>query len=206
MDVSRIRSDTLQYHTMDLSEEKIIAFVGLPGSGKGTCTDYLHDTYNWPIVHFGKMVYEEVERRGLDIVKDEAFVREDMRKQEGKDVLAKHASRKVRQLIAEGNKTIVLDGLYSWTEYKYLASEFGDSLIVIAIAAPKKLRHERTLKRKDAHRQYTLDQLIEREYREIENIEKGGPIAYADYTVLNDSTPEDMTSRLTAILKSEKVL
>lgn len=191
---------------MSLTEARIIAFVGMPGSGKGTCTDYLHDTYGWPIVHFGKMVYEEVERRGLNIVKDEAFVREDMRKQEGKDVLAKHAARKVERLIAENHQVIILDGLYSWTEYKYLVGEFSDSLIVIAITAPKKLRHERTLKRKDAHRQYTLEQLVEREYREIENIEKGGPIAYADYTILNDSTTETMIVRLADILKAENIL
>jgi dephospho-CoA kinase len=191
---------------MDSNTAKIIAFVGLPGSGKGTCTDYLHETYDWPIVHFGKMVYEEVERRGLNIVKDETFVREDMRKQEGKDVLAKHAARKILHLTTEGDKVIVIDGLYSWTEYKYLAAEFSDRLIVIAIAAPKKLRHERAINRKDSHRQYTLEQLIEREYKEIENIEKGGPIAYADYTIVNDSTPEEMIDKLTDILRLEHAL
>lgn len=191
---------------MSLSEAKIIAFVGMPGSGKGTCTDHLHETYGWRVVHFGKMVYEEVQRRGLDIVKDEAFVREDMRKQEGKDVLAKHAARKVQGLISEGEKIIVLDGLYSWTEYKYLVSEFGDKLIVVAITAPKRLRHERAINRQDSQRQYTLDQLVEREYREIENIEKGGPIAYADYTIVNDTTPEDMMDKLSHILKEEHIL
>jgi dephospho-CoA kinase len=120
-------------------EQKIIAFVGMPGSGKGTCTDYLHKKYNWPVIHFGNMVYEEVQRRGLDNVKDEVFVREDMRKQEGPAVLAKHVARKAQQYLDEGQSTVVLDGLYSWTEYKYLEKTFGENLIVIAVVAPKKV-------------------------------------------------------------------
>jgi dephospho-CoA kinase len=185
---------------------KIVALVGLPGSGKGTCTDYMHEQYGWPIVHFGHMVYEEIERRGLDIVKDEKFVREDMRVQEGNAVLAKHAARKTKQHAANGERVVVLDGLYSWSEYKYLLEEFGDSLIVIAVAVPKKLRHERVLARKDAHRHYTLDQLIAREYAEIENLEKGGPIAYADYTILNDSDVDHTITQLNNILHEAAVL
>lgn len=186
---------------MKKEDFKIIALVGLPGSGKGTCTDFLHETYGWPIVHFGHMVYEEIERRGLDIVKDEKFVREDMRAKEGNAVLAKHAARKTKEHAAHGERVVVLDGLYSWSEYKYLLEEFGDSLTMIAMAVPKKLRHERVLERKDAHRQYTLDQLIAREYAEIENLEKGGPIAYADYTILNDGDVPHTISQLTKILK-----
>lgn len=181
-------------------EQKIIAFVGMPGSGKGTCTDYLREKYNWPVIHFGNMVYEEVQHRGLDNVKDEVFVREDMRKQEGPAVLAKHVARKAQQYLAEGQNTVVLDGLYSWSEYKYLEETFGERLVVIAVVAPKKVRRERVLNRKDSHRKYTLEQLITREVAEIENIEKGGPIAYADYTIANETTMEDLLHQLEKII------
>jgi dephospho-CoA kinase len=165
----------------------LLAFVGMPGSGKGTCTDHLSQTYNLPLIHFGHMVYEEVERRGLDNVADEKFVREDMRQQEGPAVLAKRVATKAQGYIAAGAKAIVLDGLYSWTEYKYLRSVFGDALIVIAVAAPRQERYRRVLARTDAHRKYTsAAQVEEREIDEIENLEKGGPIAFADYTFTND--------------------
>lgn len=180
---------------------KVIAFVGMPGSGKGTCSDYLGEKYGWPIIHFGNMVYEEVQRRGLHNVKDEIFVREDMRNQEGKAVLAKHVARKAKEYFEKGEKTVVLDGLYSWSEYKYLYEQFGENLLVIAIAAPKKLRHSRVLNRKDSHREYTHEQLLEREYAEIENLEKGGPIANADYTIVNDSDVTAMTVQLEKILQ-----
>lgn len=182
-----------------MSEQKVIAFVGMPGSGKGTCTTYLHEKYGWPVVHFGNMFYEEVQRRGLDNVKDETFVQKDMRDKEGPAVLAKHSLRKAKIYFDQGSPVVVLDGLYTWPEYKYLDRELGEKLTVIAVAAPKKLRRQRVLERKDSHRQYTLEQLINREIGEIENIEKGGPIAYADYTIVNDTTLQELISKLNKI-------
>lgn len=153
------------------------------------------------MLHFGNMVYDEVQRRGLDNVKDEVFVREDMRNKEGRAVLAKHIARKASEYFDKGPETVVLDGLYSWSEYKYLAETFGDQLTVIAIAAPKQVRRQRVFDRKDTHRKYTMHQLVTREIDEIETLEKGGPIAYADYTIVNDSSPETMLDKLDLVLK-----
>lgn len=191
---------------MSETKHKVIALVGMPGSGKGTCTDYLHGKYSWPVIHFGNMVYEEVQRRGLDNVKDEVFVREDMRAKEGKTVLAKHVARKTKEHFANGENTVVLDGLYSWSEYKHLLEEFGDGLVVIAVAAPKKLRYERVLNRKDSHRQYTLEQILAREYAEIEKLEKGGPIANADYTIVNETDVASLTVQLEQVLHEATIL
>jgi len=192
---------------MNKTNPRIIALVGMPGSGKGTCTDYLHTTYKWPLVHFGNMVYEEVQRRGLDNVRDEAFVREDMRAQEGKAVLAKHAARKADEYAAESEHIIVFDGLYSWSELQFLRETYGNSLLVVATTAPRKIRYQRILARNDSHRKYTDEQqVMNRDISEIENLEKGGPIAFADYTIVNDSAPEAMTGKLDDILKSEGLL
>lgn len=82
---------------------KVIAILGMPGSGKGTITDYL-ESLGHPKIYFGGMVYDEVKKRGLDIVKDEKFVREDMRRLEGMDVMAKRASQKADELFQQGEK------------------------------------------------------------------------------------------------------
>lgn len=187
-----------------MSKHKIIAFVGMPGSGKGTCADYLAEKHGWPLVHFGTVTYEEVQRRGLDNVKDETFVREDLRKQEGPAVYAKHSARKADKYFADGEQFVIFDGLYSWSEYKFLDQKYGENLTVIAITAPKKLRRQRVLDRRDSHRNYTLDQLVEREVAEIENIEKGGPIAYADFTIVNDSDKQDLLQKLDRIIERIK--
>lgn len=178
---------------------KVIAIVGMAGSGKGTVAEYL-ESKGCPKVYFGGMVYEEVKKRGLDIIKDEKFVREDMRAQEGMDVMAKRASIKIDEYFAGGHKTVVCDGLYSWSEYKFLKEKYGDNLTVIAVYTPLNLRYERLVSRRDEHRPYTLEDAIKRDYAEIENIEKGGPIAMADYTIINDSGKEELTQNIEKIL------
>lgn len=178
---------------------KIIAIVGMAGSGKGTITDYL-ESKGYPKIYFGGMVYDEVKKRGLDIVKDEKFVREDMRRLEGMDVMAKRASIKADELVKNGEQIIVFDGLYSWSEYKFLKQKYGDNMTTIAVFTPLKDRYERIVKRADEHRQYTLEDVKKRDYEEIENIEKGGPIAMADYTLVNDGSVENLIQKLEQIL------
>lgn len=173
-----------------MSIPKVIAVVGMAGSGKGTLVDYLVSTLKSPKVYFGGMVYEEVTRRGLDIVKNEREVREDMREKEGPAVLAKRAATKAQQLLANGEKLIILDGVYSWSEDKYLRQLFGNDYITIAVVGPKNLRYQHVVDRKDSHRKYTVEQIAARDIQEIEGLEKGGPIAYADYFLLNNSSLE----------------
>ena len=179
----------------------------MPGSGKGTCTVHLADKYNFPVIHFGNMVYEEVKRRGMDNVKDEKFVREDMRAMEGPSVLAKHVASKVNTFFESGDRVVVLDGLYSWTEFKFLENKYGTDLILIATAASKQVRYERILKREDDHRKYTdVNQIVSREIAEIENLEKGGPIAYADYTIVNNSNKDFLLQDLDMLLRELKIV
>jgi dephospho-CoA kinase len=197
----------VQYQAMSETNPKIIALVGMPGSGKGTCTDYLSEAHSWPVIHFGNAMYDELLKQGYDSVKDENWFRKKLRDDHGPAVLAMLVSNQADERAAQGEKVIVLDGLYSWTEYKYMHGHYGDNLTVIAVAAPRKLRYERILTRQDSHRKYSgVEQIVEREIAEIENIEKGGPIAYADFTIVNDGAPEDMTNKLDGILKSEGIL
>ena len=62
----------------------------------------------------------------------------------------------------------------------------------------KNLRYERVAKRPD--RAFDSAAIRERDRSEIENLEKGGPIAAADYYILNNGTIEDAEARLDEIL------
>jgi len=187
----------------DKSRTKIVAIVGMTGSGKGTAVEYLSRKFGWPSVHFGNMVYDEVARRGLDIVRDENNVREDMRAKEGAAVFAKRAAKKARELFADGAKTVIFDGLYSWSEDKFLRAEFGEDIITVAIVAPKNLRYDRAVHRREERngqlRKYSRANVRARDAREIEKIEKGGPIAFADYYVLNDGDVAKLQRQLDGI-------
>jgi dephospho-CoA kinase len=181
-----------------MEQPKVIALVGMPGAGKSYCVEHLEKS-GLPSVYFGGITLEEVKARGLVInPANEKIVREDIRAKEGKEAYAKRIIKKIEELNAAGHQTVVADGLYSWTEYRAFKDRFGERAIIIAITAPRALRHERLSKR--PVRPLTDQEVTAREYAEIENLEKGGPIANADFTLVNDSTPEAIFTALDKIL------
>ena len=179
---------------------KIIAVVGMSGSGKSVVVDYLNEK-GFPKVYFGGMIYKEMKRRGIEITADgesEKRFREMIRETEGKDWVVKQVIEEAKNLINAGQKRIVLDGLYSWTEYKILKKEFPGQLTVLAVVVPKALRHFRVGKRPE--RPFNTKEIQERDRSEVENLEKGGPIAMADYYVLNDESVAKLHDDVDVIL------
>lgn len=179
---------------------KIIAVVGMSGSGKSVVVDYLTEK-GFPKVYFGGMIYKEMKRRGVEITADgesEKRFREMIRETEGKDWVVKQVIEEAKNLINAGQKRIVLDGLYSWTEYKILKKEFPGQLTVLAVVVPKALRHFRVGKRPE--RPFNTKEIQERDRSEVENLEKGGPIAMADYYVLNDESVAKLHDDVDVIL------
>lgn len=163
---------------------KIVAFVGLPGAGKSSAVDYLTEK-GYPKVYFGGVILDEVRRRGLALTQqNEQPIREELREKEGKDFVVKRIITQIHDLINAGQHRIVADGLYTWTEYKALKHEFPGELSVVAIVASRHLRHQRLAKR--PIRPLTLAEANQRDWAEIENLEKGGPIAIADHFIIND--------------------
>jgi dephospho-CoA kinase len=184
-------------------KKQIVATVGMCGSGKSVAGERL-ERLGFAKVYFGGLTIEEVRRRGLEVnEKNERAVREDLRRTHGMGAFAVLSLPKIEALLGEG-KNVLIDGLYSFSEYKILTEKYGDRLLVIAVFTPRALRYER-LARRDV-RPLTRAEAVSRDYAEIENIEKGGPIALADYTIVNDGTMDELIRRLDGILLSEKVL
>ena len=180
---------------------KILAVVGMSGSGKSVVVDHL-TAKGYPKVYFGGMIYKEMEKRGIERTEDgesEKKFREEIREKEGKDWVVNQVIKEAKDLIAAGQKRIILDGVYSWTEYKLLKKAFPKCLTFIAIVVDKKLRYDRVAKR--PARAFDGTAIRERDRSEIENLEKGGPIVAADYYILNNGSIEDVEKRTDEILK-----
>ena len=175
-----------------------LALVGMPGAGKTLCAEYLHQC-GYPGFRFGQIVVNEVARRGLPQTQDsERIVREDLRAQEGMGAVARLALPVLQELLQD-NPVIVIDGLYSFEEYRLLQRELGATLLVIAIVSSRQQRYERLGAR--PQRPLDPDAAEARDLREISMLQKGGPIAIADYTLLNDGTPAALTAALDRLLR-----
>jgi len=173
---------------------KIIAFVGLAGSGKSTAVDYLtHKGY--PKVYFGGVIYDAMREAGIEITPEsQTTFREEIRKQEGNDFVVKRIIKQIRGLIDAGQHRIIADGLYTWSEYKIMKHEFPGELTVVAVVAPRRVRHHRLANRPE--RPFTESEASTRDWTEIENLEKGGPIAIADHYLMNDGDMEHLHKQI----------
>ena len=180
---------------------KILAIVGMSGSGKSVVVDHLKNL-GLPKIYFGGMIYKEMEKRGIERTADgesEKHFREMIRETEGKDWVVRQVIESTKNLIAAGQKRIVLDGLYTWTEYKILKKEFPGQMTVLAVVVDKSIRHKRVAKRPE--RPFNAEEIQERDRSEIENLEKGGPIAMADYYLLNNGSVEELEKDVDEVLK-----
>ena len=175
---------------------KIIALVGLAGSGKSSAVEYLTEK-GFPKIYFGGVIYKAMDEAGIEKTWDnQQKFREEIRRREGKDFVIKRVIKNIHDLINAGQNKIVLDGLYTWSEYKFLKHEFPGQVVVIAIVTPKYLRYQRMAKRIERPMQpHEVDQ---RDWSEIENLEKGGPIAIADYFLINDGSLEQLHQKIDA--------
>lgn len=178
---------------------KIIAFVGLAGSGKSTAVEYLTEK-GFPRVYFDGVIYSVMNEAGIEITPEsQASFKEEIRQKEGNDFVVKRIVKEIHDLIESGQHKIVADGIYSWTEYKAMKHEFPNMVTVVATLAPKHLRHHRLIERKE--RPFTEEETTERDWAEIENLEKGGPIAMADYYIMNDQGINELHQQLDKILE-----
>lgn len=177
----------------------ITAIVGLCGTGKSAAAKYIEETFKFKPIYFGGYVLEELKKRNLEINSvNEKHVREDLRKKYGLNVIAKRAAETIHSHVTAGSN-VIIDGLYSFSEYLYLKDKFGKQLIVLSVHSRKTLRYQRLSQREV--RPLTPQEVDQRDFSEIKNIEKAGPIAVADYHIINDGDIQDLCKNIDTIMK-----
>ena len=174
----------------------IVALVGLCGAGKTEAAKYFENK-NYERVYFGGITMEELKKSNLEInEKNERKIREELREKYGMGAYAVLSLPKIELALKEGIN-VLIDGLYSWTEYKLLRERFPE-MITIAIFANPDLRFKRLATREV--RRLSVHEAMSRDIAEIENLEKAGPISKADYTIINNGTKEELLQKMKEIL------
>ncbi|MDP6671313.1 MAG: AAA family ATPase [archaeon] len=178
----------------------IVAIVGMPGSGKSEASKAFVKA-GFELVYFGNTVIEELKGRGLEVSeKNEKAVREDLRQKHGMAAMALVNIPKIEKMIAEG-KNVLIDGLYSWEEFVELRKKFSE-LKLVAISTSPKTRYKRLAERSE--RPLTKAEAKARDKAEIEKLNKGGPIAAADFSVSNEGSKEDLRKEIESVLEKLK--
>lgn len=173
-----------------------VAIVGMPGSGKSIVVDYLKEN-GWNVVYFGKLTIKELETRDLAATEaNEKEVREQLREEHGMAAYAKLLLPEIKKALSKG-KTVI-DGLYSWSEYKYLREHLDSKLYLLHVFSPKWLRYKRLAQRDT--RPLSKEEARKRDFAEIERLEKGGPIAMADFTIINDGSKKELYAAVEAVI------
>lgn len=180
--------------------KKLIAIVGMSGTGKSVVTDYLA-TLNFQKIYFGGVVLDKIKELGLaDTPENEKVIREELRNKLGMGAMAIELLPKIEESYKKGNT--VLDGLYSWDEYLILKDSFKH-LKLLSVVTDKNVRYQRVSERKV--RPLTNKEVEKRDYAELENLKKGAPIAFGDYFILNNGSKEDLKKQVDRILKEMDV-
>lgn len=193
---------------MKNSLHKLICLVGLPGSGKSEVAEYLKKKRNYGYLRFGQITLDKV----IELKKEpsetlEKKIREDIRKKYGMAAFAILNIPKFDRLLKKGD--VIGDGLYSWEEYLKLKEKYRAKLIMIAVYAPPLLRYARLENRTEKHgadpklryRSFNRTESAARDKAQIENLHQAGPIAMADYTILNTGSILSLHQQINQIYK-----
>jgi len=175
---------------------KVVSIVGMAGAGKSEVAG-LFEENGFIRIRFGDVTDEEVRKRGLELTEEnERKVRELLRKEYGMSAYAMLNLSRID--LARKRSDVVIDGLYSWEEYTFLKKYCGDDFYVVAVWASPKTRHARLTSR--SNRRLTLEEAANRDRAEVENVNKGGPIAVADFTIINESPLKGLKKEVKGII------
>ena len=167
---------------------KVVSIVGMTGSGKSEVASVFEEN-GFARIRFGDVTDGEIKQRGLELNEEnERYIRELLRQEHGMLAYARLNQPRIDSALKHSD--VVVDGLYSWEEYTYLKGYYKEDFYVAAVWASPGTRYARLTSR--LNRRLTVEEAASRDRAEVENINKGGPIAMADFTIINESSLEDL--------------
>jgi len=167
---------------------RVVSIVGMAGAGKSEVAGVFEEN-GFTRIRFGDITDAEIEKKGLELTEEnERYIRELLRQEHGMAAYARLNLPRIE--LARERSDVVIDGLYSWEEYDLLRRHYGEGFCVVAVWASPGVRYLRLSTRRE--RPLALEEAASRDRAEIEEVNKGGPIAMADFTIINESSLENL--------------
>jgi len=175
---------------------KVVAIVGMAGAGKSEVARVFEE-HGFKKVRFGDITDKKLKNIGLEPNEEnERCIRQQLRKEHGMAAYAKLNLPRIDISLKSSN--VVVDGLYSWEEYILLKEYYGGQFTTVAVWASAATRYGRLAHR--VERPLALEEAASRDRSEIENSNKGGPIAMADFTIVNEASLEKLKKETEQVL------
>jgi len=175
---------------------KVISIVGMTGAGKSEVAR-LFEENGFIRIRFGDVTDDEIRKRDLEPGEEsERYIRELLRKEYGMSAYAILNLSKID--LARAQSHVVIDGLYSWEEYTFLKTYYEEDFYMVAVWASPRTRYARLSGR--LNRRLTPEQAANRDRAEVENINKAGPIAMADFVIINESSFKNLEKEVKGVI------
>jgi dephospho-CoA kinase len=177
---------------------KILAFTGMPASGKSEAVAIVKDK-GIPVIRMGDLVWEETLKKGKPLNnKNVGNIAQTMRKKHGMDIWAIRTVKKIRSL--KKSSFLVIDGIRNKEEVDYFKKELGLDFLVISIDASDDLRRKRVISRGRIDDSKNIKDLKERDRREIRwGLQK--VIADADIVIPNNGSLIEFKKQVLTVFK-----
>ena len=164
---------------------KVLTICGLPGSGKTTAIEAIQDLGT--VVSMGDVVRNEAKKRNVEPTGDNiGKIAKEIRRNEGSAIIARKCVDLIKNLNEE---VIIVDGVRSLSEINIFRNFW--KFPIIGIVVQEEDRFKRLFERNRIDDPKNLDELKERDRREIQfGLEE--VLKNADYTIKNNSTIEEL--------------
>lgn len=164
---------------------KVIAICGLPGSGKSTAIETIKDL--GIVIIMGDIIRNEAKKRNVEPTGDNlGKIAREIRETGGQDIIAKKCIDLMKK---KSEEVVFVDGIRSIFEVNAFRKIWR--FPILAIEMEEKKRSQRLFNRARSDDPKNLEDLRERDKREIE-FGLHDVLSKADYIIKNDSTIEDL--------------
>ena len=182
----------------------LIGITGRIAGGKGVVSDFFRER-EFRYLSLSQEVREEAKKRNIPMErKNLQDLGNTIRNEEGSEALAKRIIKKI-----DKNKNYLIDGIRNTGEVNELKRVFGKEFYLLSIDADLRIRWKNLQKRGKKSDPKTFEEFLEADKRDFqENLENGQQVKkcmdLADYSILNNSTIENLRKKLKDICKKIK--